>query len=134
MAVIGGGALEDGGRWELDVEGDADDLLTTVHVTRPDGHRPWSLGCGGPALHPGARLNLCAGSTDEGPSTVIARVADDVAAVVVMLSDGTREDLVLHGDPAALGARVAVLVHPASLDVHRIDLLDRDGRELDAGT
>lgn len=65
-----------------------------------------------------------------GPCHFLARVAADVCAVVVTVSDGTREDLVLHGDPEFWGARVAVLVHPRQLDIHRVDLIGSDGSPL----
>ena len=51
---------------------------------------------------------------------MIVRVAPDVRAVVATLSDGTREDLRLHGDADLLGVRIAVLVYPAELDLHRL--------------
>jgi len=37
---------------------------------------------------------------------------------------------VLHGDAARLGARVAVLVYPPDLDVHRVDLFGHEGEVL----
>jgi hypothetical protein len=50
----------------------------------------------------------------------------DVRAAVARLSDGSREDLRLHPLPGRVD-RVAVLVHPRGLDVHRIDLYDSRG-------
>jgi len=38
-----------------------------------------------------------------GDRAFIVRVTPDFGAVVVMLSDGTREELVLHGDAERLG-------------------------------
>jgi hypothetical protein len=124
------GAGPEGFRWDLEVHGDADELFTSVEITLVDGRTPWGTGCGGPALYPGSRLNICTGSDDTGPRTFIARVASDVRAVVIRLSDGTREDLVLHGDPDELGARIAVLVYPRELDIHRVELLAVDGTAL----
>ena len=65
-----------------------------------------------------------------GAHLVIVRAAADVRAVVATLSDGTREDLSLHGDAEEFGARLAVLVYPAELDLHALVLLDGDGLEL----
>jgi len=131
VAVLASGHGADGASWELDVSGDASGLRTTVNVTLPDGRRPWGGGIGGgPALEPSSRVNAYVGASDEGPRTFIARVAPDVRAVVVRLSDGTREDLTLHGDAHQLGARVAVLVYPRHLDIHRVDLYGEDGETL----
>ena len=49
------------------------------------------------------------------------------------MSDGIREDLMLYGDPARYGARVAVLVYPRGNDIHRVDLLDDRGHLLPNG-
>lgn len=114
----------------MDVSGDADDLHTIVELSLPDGRTPWGSGCAGPAIEPGHRVNVCTGSSDDAPAICIARVTADVRAVVITLSDGTREDLVLYGDPDRLGARVAVLVHSRELDIHRVDLIGRDGSAL----
>ena len=127
MTVLVSGTEADGTTWELDVSGDARDLSTVVSQRRPDGTRPWGIGCGGPAVEPGRRVMVCVGAADEALRTFIARVAPDVRAVVVTLSDGSREDLVLHGDPERFGARVAVLVYRSDLDVHRVDLIGHDG-------
>ena len=105
MTVLARGAGPDATRWELNVSGDVDDLRTMVNVTLADGRRPWGSGCGGPALYPGKRINVCIGSSDHTPSTFLARVTADVRAVVVTMSDGAREDLMLHGDADQLGAR-----------------------------
>ncbi|GAB3272402.1 hypothetical protein GCM10027586_21310 [Kineococcus gypseus] len=51
-------------------------------------------------------------------------------AVVVHLSDGTREDLRVVDDPRRAGVRWAVLAPPPHLDVHRTDVYDADGRAL----
>lgn len=125
--MIAHGDGHDGATWDLDLDGDATELFTMVKVTLANGRTPWGSGCGGPAIYPGRRINVCTGSSDTGPNTFIARVAPDVRAVVVKLSDGTREDLTLHGDPDQIGARVAVLVYQRDLDIHRIDLLAIDG-------
>ena len=58
---------------------------------------------------------------------MIVRVAPEVRAVRATLSDGTVDDLTLHGDIEQLGARIAVLVYPAPLDLHRLTLLDGRG-------
>jgi len=130
MAVLATGTAADGTTWELEVSGDAGDLHTMVCQERPDGRRPWGGGCGGPAVQPGRRVTVSMGVADGALRTFIARVSVDVRAVVVTLSDGTREDLILHGDPTELGARVAVLLYDRELDVHRVDLLGHDGQAL----
>lgn len=130
VTVLAIGSGTDGCTWELDVSGDRRELVTMVNVTLADGQTPWGTGCAGPPVYPGSRLNVCTGSADEGPRTFIARVTPDVRAVVVMLSDGTREDLVLHRDVDSLGARIGVLVYPRELDIHRVDLADNDGSPL----
>ena len=79
---------------------------------------------------PSRRVATFVGRSGPSSHLVIVRVADDVRAVVATLSDGTREDLALHGDAAILGVRVAVLVYPPDLDLHRLVLLDTLGQEL----
>lgn len=101
-----------------------------VKLTLADGQTPWGTGCAGPPVYPGSRLHVCTGSADEGPRTFLARATPDVRAVVVRLSDGTREDPVLHGDADILGARIGVLVYPRALDIHRVDLVATDGSPL----
>ena len=130
MAVFATGTAADGTTWELEVSGDASDLHTMVRQRRPDGREPWGIGAAGPALPPGRRIMVSTGVADDALQTFIARVSAEVRAVVVTLSDGTREDLVLHGDAARLGARVAVLVYGRELDIHRVDLLGHDGQVL----
>ena len=130
MTVLASGTEADGTTWELDVSGDPHDLSTMVSQRRPGGRTPWGLGCAGPAVEPGRRVKVCVGVADDAVRTLIVRVTPDVHAVVVTLSDGTREDLVLHGDPTRLRARVAVLVYPPQLDVHRIDLFGYEGEVL----
>ncbi|NDI47014.1 hypothetical protein [Goekera deserti] len=51
--------------------------------------------------------------------------------MVVLLSDGTREDLCLVADERLGDDRIATLVFPRRLDVHRIDLYDQAGDLLD---
>lgn len=130
VAVIARGCSTDGDLWELDTAAHDRELLTSVQVTTPDGQRLWATGCSGPAQQPGRRVSTAWGRNGIGPTTFIARVAADVTAVVVTLSDGTREDLTLHGDISTLGVRIAVLVHPRHLDVHRLDLIAADGTRL----
>lgn len=130
MTVLASGTEADGTTWELDVAGDARDLSTMVLQKRPDSRRPWGIGCGGPAVEPGRRVKVCVGAADDGLRTFIARVTPDVRAVVVTLSEGSREDLVLHGDPVRLGVRIAVLVYRSDLDIHRVDLIGHDGHVL----
>ena len=100
-----------------------------VQVVQTDGRR-WAAGSGGTALRDGRRIDTFAGRSGASSHLVILRLAPDVRAVVATLSDGTREDLRLHGDVERLGVRVAVLVYPAQLDLHNLVLIGADGREL----
>jgi hypothetical protein len=104
-------------------------LRAMVEVMEPTGRR-WIAGSGGPALPPGHRYAIFRGRSGESAHLVIVRVADDVRAVVASLTDGSREDLRLHGDASVLGARLAVLVYPAALDLRRLTVLGPDGGEL----
>lgn len=118
-----------GERWTLTAQPDRGRLRVMVQVIEPDGHR-WISGSRGRPLPPDRRMATFVGRSGASAQLVIIRVAADVRAVVATLSDGTREDLRLHGDPALLGARLAVLVHPAELEVQRVALLDQQGNEL----
>jgi hypothetical protein len=133
VTVIATGRTLEGDSWQLDVSTGSEpgELSTMVNVQLADGRSLWGGGCGGPAVYPGRRVSTYWGADDHGPRTLIARVTPDVRAVVVAMSDGTREDLILHGDVDALGARVAVLVYARGLDVHRVDLFGSSGEPLD---
>ena len=132
MSVIASGYSADGDIWHLDaaVDRDTGELATSVVIELPDGSRPWGGGCAGPPLPPGRHITTYSGAADFGPRTFIARVTADVRALIVTLSDGTREDLQLHGDISALGAHVGVLVYPRHLDIHRLDVIGANGEPL----
>ncbi len=131
MAVVASGRTVEADSWHLDVSTDpaTGDLFTFVNIQRADGSTVWGGGCGG-SVRPSRRLNTYFGASDTGPRTFIARVNPDVRAVVVALSDGTREDLVLHAVQDAPGLKVAVLVYPRELDIHRVDLFGHSGEPL----
>jgi hypothetical protein len=131
MSVIASGRTADADSWELRVSTDpvTGDLFTPVDVTAADGSKPWGGGCRG-EVPPAQRLNTYFGAADTAPRIFIARVTSDVRAVVVTMSDGTREDLVLHRVPVHHAIRVGVLVYPRDLDVHRVDLVDLNGDSL----
>lgn len=118
-----------GERWTLTTDRTSHRHRTMVQVVETDGRR-WGAGFGGPPLPPGRRLATFVGRSGAGAHLVIVRAAADVRAVVATLSDGSREDLSLHGDGAEFGARLAVLVYPAELDLHALVLLDGNGLEL----
>jgi hypothetical protein len=132
MSVIASGYSVDGDIWQLDAafNRETGDLATGVMIELPDGSRPWGGGCGGPPVSPGRHIANYSGVSDVGPRTFIARVTADVRALIVTLSDGTREDLQLHGDISEFGARIGVLVYPRHLDIHRVDLIGADGKTL----
>jgi hypothetical protein len=118
-----------GERWTLLTDGTGRRRRTMVQVVETDGRR-WGAGFGGPPLPPGRRLATFVGRSGGGAHLVIVRAAADVHAAVATLTDGSREDLTLHGDAAELGSRLAVLVFPAELDLHALVALDRDGHVL----
>jgi len=127
--VVAEGLGTGGERWTLTTACSGRRRRTMAEVVEVDGRR-WGAGFGGPPLPPGRRLAIFVGRSGAGAHLVIVRAAADVRAVVATLSDGTREDLSLHGDAEEFGARLAVLVYPAELDLHGLVLLDGDGLEL----
>lgn len=129
MTVIGSGTSAEGDQWALSSEGSVQDPLTMLEVRTPTGHRSKG-GYGGPPLSPGTRLDTYTGHDDECPDQIILRVADDVDALIVTLSDGRRVEVTLFSDPNHPGVRLAALVYPRNLDIHRIDLLDVGGHLL----
>jgi hypothetical protein len=129
--VLAEGLGTGGERWTLTAIPHGRRLQTMVQVVQTDGRR-WAAGSGGTALRDGRRIDTFAGRSGASSHLVILRLAPDVRAVVATLSDGTREDLRLHGDVERLGVRVAVLVYPAQLDLHNLVLIGADGRELPA--
>ena len=131
MTVIGSGTSAEGDRWALLSEGDARDPLTALEVRTSTGHHSKG-GYQGPPLSAGMRLDTYTRHDDEGPDQIILRVADDVDALIVTLSDGRRVEVTLFSEPNHPGVRLAALVYPRNLDIHRIDLLDVGGYLLSA--
>jgi hypothetical protein len=131
MSVVASGRTVDADSWQLRVSTDPETgrVVTIVDVQLADGTAVWGGGCGG-TVPPIRQVDTYWGAAESGPRTFLARVTADVRAVVVTLSDGTREDLVLHRVPEHGALRVGVLVYPRVLDVHRVDVLDADGRPL----
>jgi hypothetical protein len=91
-------------------------------VETPNGHHSKG-GNGSLPLATGWRLETSTQHDDVGPNQIILGVAGDVAAVTVTLSDGRRDRLTLYSDPTYTDVRLAALVYPRDLDVHRIDTL-----------
>jgi hypothetical protein len=129
MTVIGSGTSLEGDRWVLGRDGRGGDSYTYLEVETPNGHHSKG-GYGSPPLAPGWRLETCTQHNDVGPDQIILGVAGDVAGVTVTLSDGRRDRLTLYSDPTHTGVRLAALVYPRNLDIHRIDLLDASGGPL----
>jgi hypothetical protein len=129
MTVIGSGTSLEGDRWVLGRDGYGRDSYTYLAVETSNGHHSKG-GFGSPPLAPGWRLETCTQGDDVGPNQIILGVAGDVAGVTVTLSDGRRDRLTLYSDPAHTGVRLAALVYPRNLDIHRIDLLDASGGPL----
>ena len=105
------------------------DPYTYLEVETPGGHHSKG-GYGSPPLEPGMRLGTCTQHDDVGPDQTILGVAGDVSGVVVTLSDGRRERLLLYSDLTHPGVSLAAPVNPRNLDIHRIDLLDTSGEPL----
>jgi hypothetical protein len=129
--VLAVGFGSGGERWTLTAIAKGRRLQTMVEVIETDGRR-WAAGSGGVALHEGRRVDSFAGRSGASSHLVILRLAPEVRAVVATLSDGTREDLRLHGEVERLGVQLAVLVYPAPLDLHTLVLIGADGTELPA--
>jgi hypothetical protein len=125
MGVVGTGCSAEGDRWTVTVDGSA---RTILDVQTFDGRR--QVAGSGSLLEPGRRFSTWTGLDDEGPHRILVFVSSDVRAVVATLSDGTREDLTLHSASELGAVRVAALVYPRRLDLHRLVLRDRDGAEL----
>jgi len=129
VTVIGSGTSLEGDRWVLGRDGHGGDSYTYLEVETPNGHHSKG-GFGSLPLAPGWRLETCTQHDDVGPNQIILGVAGDVARVIVTLSDGRRDRLMLYSDPTYRGVRLAALVYPRNLDMHRVDLLDASGGPL----
>ena len=128
MEVQADGMTVEGERWQLGVETTPRGVMAWTSVTAVDGRRCSGTGASVGLSRDGPVLGGSWGWGDSrGPHELLLWLSPVVRAVVVRLSDGTREDLRLLGDVDALGARVAVLFYPRHLDVHRIDLYGADG-------
>ena len=129
MTVIGSGTSLEGDRWVLGRDVYDGFSYTYLEVETPDGHHSKG-GYGSPPLSPGGRLATCTQHDDVGPDQIIVSLVGDVAGVTVTLSDGRRDRLTLYSDPTDTGVRLAALVYPRDLDIHRIDLSDGSGEPL----
>jgi hypothetical protein len=129
MTVIGSGTSLEGDRWVLGRDSHDGDSYTYLEVETPSGHHSKG-GYGSPPLEPGMRLGTYTRHDDVGPNQIILSVAGDVAGVTVTLSDGRCDRLTLYSDPTHADVRLAALVYPRDLDIHRIDLLDASGEPL----
>ena len=130
MTALTDGRTAEGEHWTLVAERESTGWYVGVEVVSADGHPFWATGCMLPGPPQREAVNLTTGSDDVGPSTLILALRADVRAAVVLLSDGTREDLGLHALPDRDDLRLAALVFPRRLDVHRIDLYDASGERL----
>jgi hypothetical protein len=131
MPQVATGVTQFGDSWQLDAEAHAERVGLTVTVTSPDGFR-FGGGTGDAELRPGQliSISISTGNAERGSRRWLAVVGADVRAVVVTLSDGSREDLILYATPLLRDCRMAVLIYDRRLDIHRVDLLDAEGTEL----
>ncbi|GAB3601668.1 hypothetical protein GCM10027586_04740 [Kineococcus gypseus] len=128
--LLSGTAL-DGAQWTLHAQDTPRGPGVVLDVRTASGRRCWGTAQRSTPLPPGQVIGgaWSRGEADE-PTTWLIKLYADVRAVVVHLSDGTREDLRVVDDSHASGVRWAVLAHPPHLDVHRTDVYDTDGRAL----
>ncbi|WP_432496999.1 hypothetical protein [Kineococcus gypseus] len=125
------GTAIDGAQWTLHADDTPRGPGVMLDVRTADGRRCWGTTERSTPLPPGSVIAGAwgTGEADE-PGAWLMKLRADVRAVVVHLSDGTREDLRVVDDPHRTGVRWAVLAHPRHLDVHRIDVYDAAGRSL----
>jgi hypothetical protein len=129
MQRVAVGVSQFGDRWQLDARVREDRVGLFVTVTSADGFR-FGGGTGDAQLRPEQRIRVSTGNAELGSRYWLAVVAEEVRAVVVTLSDGSREDLTLHATDLLPSCRVAVLIYDRGLDIHRVDLMDATGTDL----
>ncbi|WP_337063404.1 hypothetical protein [Kineococcus sp. G2] len=128
--LLSGTAL-DGAQWTLHGEDTPRGPGVVLDVRTADGRRCWGTAERCTPLPPGRGIGGGWGHGDvDEPATWLIKLRADVRAVVVHLSDGTREDLRVADDLHRDDVRWAVLAHPRHLDVHRTDVYDTDGQAL----
>lgn len=129
------GTTAEGERWTLHGEETPRGPGVRLELRTAAGRRCWGTGARSTPLPAGQVVGgvQSSGDVDE-PATWLLKLRSDVRAVVVHLSDGTREDLRLADDPHDPGLRWAVLAHPRHLDVHRVDAHDATGAVLPLDT
>ncbi|WP_432574406.1 hypothetical protein [Kineococcus sp. SYSU DK005] len=130
--LLSGTAL-DGAQWTLHAEDTPRGPGVVLDVRTAEGRRCWGTAQRCTPLPPRQVLTGAwgTGEVDE-PATWLLTLHAEVRAVVVHLSDGTREDLRVADDPHCTNVRWAVLAHPRHLDVHRVELYDTAGAALPA--
>ncbi|WP_432574299.1 hypothetical protein [Kineococcus sp. SYSU DK005] len=131
MDVVLHGVSAEGERWTLNSEDTPLGPGVSLEVRTPGGRRRFGRTGSSTPLRPGKVLegDLACGERGE-PSTLVLKLRADVRAVVVHLSDGTREDLLVADDPRRRCLRWSVLLYPRHLDVRRIDVYDAAGAAL----
>ena len=131
MTVLARGRSAEGDEWQLVVverPGMMGLVTSTLIRVVSAGGTTTSGGYSNQSLEPGERFAWDAGRDDQdGPNSVILRLARDVTAVRVRLSDGRVEEPDLVDHPVHPDARVAGLVFPRALGIAGVDLLDANG-------
>ncbi|WP_337062652.1 hypothetical protein [Kineococcus sp. G2] len=125
------GTAVDGAQWTLRSEDTPRGPGVVLTMRTAAGRQCWGTAERCTPLPPGQVVGggWGRGDADE-PATWLMKLRADVRAVVVHLSDGTREDLRVVDDPHRNDVRWAVLAYPRHLDVHRTDVYDANGEAL----
>ena len=129
--VVLRGTGPEGERWTLSSEDTPLGPGVSLEVRCRQGHRRFGSAEFSTPLPPGKVLagDLSDGGPGE-PCTLVLKLSADVHAVLVHLSDGTRQDPVVADDPRQPRLRWSVLLYPRHLDVRRIDVHDARGAAL----
>lgn len=107
------------------------DLLSMIRVTDASGRILHAGGGSGPPLYPGHVLNVSTGGSEEGPRTLLGRVARNVQAVQLRAEDGTTCDVPLYDCAGIPEVRFAALLLPRDLPLESVTAFGPDGAPLE---
>jgi hypothetical protein len=132
MPAVASGRFPTGERWTILVEPDPSGLLTLLDVEDGEGRSLGAGGFGGEPLPAGHLVNVSVHWPGSGPTQLVGRVAQAVAAVrLEFAGGGASAPVTTVGDPAAYGLRFFAAQVDSAHTVVAVTALDPSGTELD---
>ena len=136
--VVCRGSYDGGLSWQLRAvryapadEPGAQHLRSMLRIIAAEGMVLFDGGAGGPALPPGALMNVSTGGGDQGPYALIARVHPSVQKVEVVAADGHVRQVPVFDSVDFPEVRFAVALLPRDLRLAYVLAIGEHGEELE---